>query len=458
MSMHIAFYRLVTMVVTTAVVAGCGIMPKQPDDPQNVHEAILENGIKVIVKVDRRAPIVVSQVWYKVGGSYEPSGLTGVSHVLEHMMFKGTDQLGPNEFSRVIAANGGRENAFTGRDYTAYFQRLEKSRLPISFELESDRMHNLKMDADEFEKEVEVVKEERRLRTDDRPESLVYEKFMATAFRASNYRNPIIGWPHDLGGIRLQDLERWYRRFYAPNNATVVVAGDVEPDAVFGLAKQYFGKVPRRDLEPIDEIPEPRQVETRRIQVKLPAKVPYLLIGFHVPSMSAKQPDDWEPYALEILAYILDGGKSARLPARLVREQRVASSVGAGYDPVSRLPTLFVIDGNPANGKTTEELETALQTEIERLKSELVSQQELRKVKAQIVASNVFGRDSVFYQAMKLGELETVGLDWRLESQMVDRLRAVSAEQVRMVARKYLQPNNMTVAVLVPQPLDNQRS
>ncbi len=454
--MHIAFSRLVTLVLTATVVGGCGLMPKQPHDAEQVHESILENGIKVIVKVDRRAPIVVSQVWYKVGGSYEPSGLTGVSHVLEHMMFKGTDQLGPNEFSRVIAANGGRENAFTGRDYTAYFQRLEKSRLPISFELESDRMHNLKLDLDEFKKEVEVVKEERRLRTDDRPESLVYEKFMATAFHASNYRNPIIGWPQDLDRMRLQDLEHWYRRFYAPNNATVVVAGDVEPDTVFGLAEKYFGKVARRDLEPNAEILEPQQDEPRRIQVKLPAKVPYLLIGFHVPSMSAKKPDDWEPYALDILAYILDGGKSARLPTRLVREQRVATSVGVGYDPVSRLPTLFVIDGNPANGKTTEELETALQVEIERLKLELVSQQELNKVKAQIVASNVFERDSVFYQAMKLGELETVGLDWRLESQMVDRLRAVTAEQVRMVARKYLQPANMTVAVLAPQPLDSQ--
>jgi zinc protease len=236
----------------------------------------------------------------------------------------------------------------------------------------------------------------------------------------------------------------------------VVVAGDVESDAVFALAEKYFGNVPRRDLAPIGESPEPKQDEPRRVQVKLPAKVPYLLIGFHAPAVSAERLDDWEPYALDILAYILDGGKSARLPTRLVREQRIASSVGVGYDPVSRLSTLFVIDGNPANGRTTEELETALQAEIERLQSELVSEQELSKVKAQIVASNVFERDSVFYQAMKLGELETVGLDWRLESQMVDRLRAVTAEQVRTVARKYLNPANMTVAVLIPQPIAKQ--
>lgn len=454
--MNLALSRLVTLFLTAAFAGGCGLMPKQSHDSEQVHAKVLDNGLKVIVKVDRRAPIAVSQVWYKVGSSYEPHGMTGISHVLEHMMFKGTDQLGPNEFSRVIAANGGRENAFTGRDYTAYFQRLEKSRLPISFELESDRMQNLKLDVDEFKKEVEVVKEERRLRTDDRPESLVHEKFMATAFRASSYQNPIIGWPQDLESMRLQDLEDWYRRFYAPNNATVVVAGDVEPAAVFALAEKYFGDLPRRDIEPNAENAERQQDAPRRIKVELPAKVPYLLMGFHVPSISSKNPDDWEPYALDILAYILDGGKSARLPTRLVRERRIASSVGVGYDPVSRLPTLFVIDGNPANGKSTEELENALRAEIERLKSELVTPQELRKVKAQIVASNVFGRDSVFYQAMKLGELETVGLDWRLESQMVDRLRAVTTEQVRAVARKYLQPTNMTVAVLAPQPLDNQ--
>ncbi len=454
--MYIALSRLVVPFLTAAIIGGCGSIPMNPRNSEQVHERILANGIKVIVKVDRRAPIVVSQVWYKVGGSYEPRGITGVSHVLEHMMFKGTDQLGPNEFSRVIAANGGRENAFTGRDYTAYFQRLEKSRLPISFELESDRMQNLNFNVDEFKKEVAVVKEERRLRTDDRPEALVYEKFMATAFRSSNYRNPIIGWPQDLEAMRVPDLESWYRRFYAPNNATVVVAGDVEPAEVFALAKKYFGKIPRRSQEPIAGIPEPPQTEPRRLLVKLPATVPYLLIGFHAPAIRAEQPDDWEPYALDILANVLDGGKSARLPTRLVREQRIASSVGVAYDPVSRLPTLFVINGNPAIGKTSEELETAIQGEIERLQSELVSQEELDKVKAQIVANNIFGRDSVFYQAMKVGELETVGLDWRLESRMVERLRAVTAEQVRTVARKYLRPNHMTVAVLAPQPLDNR--
>ncbi len=430
----------------------CVSAPTERFSAGDVHETVLDNGLKVIVKIDTRAPIVVSQVWYKVGGSYEATGKTGISHVLEHMMFKGTDQLEANEFSKVIAANGGQENAFTGRDYTAYFQKLEKSRLAISFRLEADRMRNLRMTEEEFRKEVEVVKEERRLRTEDRPEALVYEQFMATAFRSSNYRNPVIGWPEDLDNLELSDLEAWYDSFYAPNNATVVVVGDVEPDAVFELATRYFGPIPRRDVTPVAASPEPKQQGPRRVSVQKPAKVPYLLMGFHVPSLGAENAA-WEPYALEVLAYVLDGGKSARLPTSLVRRQRVASSVGVSYDAVSRLPTLFIISANPANGKTTEEVKTALLDEIERLQSEKVREKELEKVKAQIVAGNVFERDSSFYQAMKIGELETVGLDWRLENELVERLKSVTAEQVQAVARKYLDPDAMTIGVLEPTSL-----
>ena len=454
--MQIVVYRMMLALFIVLLASACGSMPSKRSAEGTVYEETLENGLKVVVKVDTRAPIVVSQIWYKVGGSYEPSGKTGISHVLEHMMFKGTGQLGPNEFSRVIAANGGRENAFTGRDYTAYFQRLEKSRLPISFKLEADRMQNLKFDLNEFKKEIEVVKEERRLRTDDRPESLAYEKFMATAYQAGNYRNPIIGWPEDLDSLRLEELRKWYMRFYAPNNATLVVAGDVETEFVFSLAKKHFGKIPRRDIGSAADVAEPPQREMRRIQVKAPVEVPYMLVGFHTPSINRGNPDDWKPYALEILAYILDGGKSARFETELVRKQRVASSVGVSYDPVSRLSSLFVINARPANGRRMDELENALLSVIERVKTDLISKKELDKVAAQIVASNVFERDSVFYQAMKLGELETVGLDWQLEEQMVDRLRAVTPQQVRAVAREFLIPTNMTISVLEPQRLDGQ--
>src|SRR4030066_365310 len=192
-------------------------------------EATLDNGLKIVVKEDHRAPVVVSQIWHKAGASDEPDGLTRISHVLEHMMFKGTSPHKNGEFSRIIAENGGRENAFTGADYTAYFQQLEKSRLAIAFELEADRMRNLVLDDQEVAKEIRVVMEERRLRTDDQPESLAYEHFMATAYTTHTYRNPIIGWMRDLEKLTIEDLRAWYRRWYVPNNATLIVVGGGEP-------------------------------------------------------------------------------------------------------------------------------------------------------------------------------------------------------------------------------------
>jgi len=208
-----------------------------------VHEKILKNGLKILVKEDRRSPVVVTQIWYKVGSSYEPNGITGISHMLEHMMFKGTKKYPAGEFSKIIAENGGNENAFTGQDYTAYFQTLEKSRLEISLKLEADRMRNLNLLEKELLKELEVVTEERRMRTDDKPRSKMYEHFMALAFSNSPYKNPVIGWPGDIAAYKVEDLNAWYRRWYAPNNATLVVVGDVEPNAVFALAEKYFAPI-----------------------------------------------------------------------------------------------------------------------------------------------------------------------------------------------------------------------
>ncbi|KPL27373.1 MAG: peptidase M16, partial [Acidithiobacillales bacterium SM1_46] len=208
-----------------------------------VSERTLANGLRVIVKEDHRSPVVVSELWYKVGSMDEPEGLTGMSHVLEHMMFKGTARLKPNEFSRIIAENGGRENAFTHYDYTGYYQMLEKSRLAVSFENEADRMRNLVLDPEEFGREIKVVMEERRLRTEDQPDSLLYEKFMNTAYRVHPYRNPIIGWMRDLEIMKASDLRAWYDRWYTPNNAILVVVGDVQPREVFTLAEKYYGPI-----------------------------------------------------------------------------------------------------------------------------------------------------------------------------------------------------------------------
>ncbi len=420
-----------------------------------VHERILENGLRILVKEDHRSPVVVSQVWYKVGSSYEPGGITGISHMLEHMMFKGTDHYPAGEFSRIIAENGGRENAFTGRDYTAYFQTLEKSRLEVSFKLESDRMRHLHLLADELKKELQVVTEERRMRTDDKPRAKTREYFMAMAFSNSPYKNPVIGWPSDIAHYQIEDLQAWYQRWYAPNNATLVVVGDVQTEAVFKLAGKYFAKLKPSDIKSLKPRTEVEQHGIRKITVKLPAKLPYILMGYKVPVLKTTA-QEWEAYALEVLAGILDGGNSARLASRLVRGKQIAVSAGAGYGLYSRMSELFMLDATPAQGKTVFDMEYALKEEIYQLKSELVSNEELQRVKAQVLASAVYERDSDFYQAMQLGMLETVGLGWQKVDEYVSKVNQVTAEQVREVARQYLLEDRLSIAYLQPQPISKQ--
>ncbi len=417
-----------------------------------VHEFKLDNGLKVLVKEDHRAPVVVSQIWYKVGSSYEPGGLTGISHALEHMMFKGTPTLGPGEFERIIAANGGSQNAFTSRDYTAYFEQLEKDRLEVSFRLEADRMRHLLLAEEDFAKELRVVAEERRLRTEDSPEGLTQEQFYAVAYVSSPYHHPIIGWMNDITSLRVEDLRHWYQQWYVPNNATLVVVGDVDPQKVLELAKTYFGPLQPHELptlKPASEIPQRGE---RRLTVKAPAELPYVLLGYKVPVLkTAEQP--WEPYALEVLSGILDGGGSSRLSHDLVRGSQLAASAGAGYDMESRLEELFTLTANPTPGHTMAELEQALRAQVKRLQEEPVSAEELSRVVAQVIAADVYQRDSMFYQGMRMGILETVGLGWGALDDYVERIRAVTPEQLREVARKYLTDDRLTVAILEPLPL-----
>ncbi|MCP4284316.1 MAG: insulinase family protein [Gammaproteobacteria bacterium] len=419
-----------------------------------VHEYRLENGLKLIVKEDHRAPIAVSQIWYKVGASYEPGGITGVSHALEHMMFKGTDSLAPGEYSRIIAANGGRENAFTGRDYTAYHQTMSADRLEVAFKLEADRMRNLTLSTDEFAKEIEVIKEERRLRTEDKPTSLTYEQLSAVAYRSLPYANPVIGWMADLENMTVEDLAQWYRLWYAPNNAVLVVVGDVQFDQVLTLAKRYFGPLKPENIPVQKARSEPRQRGVTRVTVRAPAREPYLIFGFKTPRIGTGD-EDWEPYALEMLASVLDGGGSARFSRNLVRGREVAVSAGAGYSAFSRLPGMFLVDGTPAPGKDIAMLETALLDEIAKVKEVLVSEAELERITTQVVAGKVYKLDSVFSQAMQIGRLESMNMEWKLADEYVGRIKQVTPEQVRAVARKYLTNDNMTLAVLDPLALDN---
>lgn len=437
------------------IIKGLLLLVFCPVHAADVTEHVLDNGLKLLVKEDHRAPVAVSQVWYKVGGSYEHDGITGVSHVLEHMMFKGTEEYPDGEFSRIIAENGGRENAFTGDDYTAYFQTLEASRLPISFRLEADRMRNLTLSEKEFKKEIQVVMEERRMRTEDRPGSYTYETAMATAFQTSPYRQPIIGWMADLQSMTIGDLERWYDQWYAPNNATVVVVGDVDPDRVLALAREHFGELERETVKPPSHRPEVEQRGVKRVTVKRPAEVAELFMIWKTPVLKSalrngSGVNEWEAYALEVLAGILSGGDSARFASGLVRGREVAASANARYGLYDRLDSAFLVTATPAQGHGLEDLETAIREQITALQDSPVRVEELDRVKAQVISSDVYEKDSVFYQAMVLGRLETVGLPWRIADEYVDRIREVTAEQVRKVAQKYFVDDGLTVAELEP--------
>lgn len=420
-----------------------------------VFERTLPNGLRVIVKEDHRAPVIVQQIWYKAGSMDEVTGKTGIAHVLEHMMFKGTKSVPAGEFSKRIAAAGGRENAFTSSDYTAYFQQLHKSKLPLAMQLESDRMRNLNLTAEEFSKEIKVVMEERRMRTDDEPQSLMYETLMATAYQEHPYHHPVIGWMNDLESLSVKDAQQWYKRWYAPNNATLVIAGDVKAEEVFALAKKYYGPIPRSNLPVRREFAEPAQLGIKRVVVKAPAELPQLVMSYHTPTI--RDPGhDWKPYALELLAGVLDGNESARLNKDLVREQQVASSAGAGYDSTSRGPSMFTLEATPSTGKTVQDVEDALRREIAKLIADGVNEDELQRVKAQVTAGEVYKLDSLFYQAMQIGQLESIGLGYKAIPVMLDKLQQVTAEQVLQVAKEFLVDDNLTVAVLDPQPLSGK--
>ncbi len=419
----------------------------------NAQEFRLANGLRIIVQEDKRAPTVTHMIWYRVGSMDELSGTTGVAHVLEHMMFKGTQKLKPGDFSAKVAALGGRDNAFTGKDYTAYHQQIEKSHLAEVMALEADRMQNLTMDKNEFAKEIKVVMEERRLRTDDQPIAKVYEALNATAFVASPYHNPVVGWMDDLQNMTAADALAWYERWYAPNNAIMVVTGDVDAKQVRAMAEKYFGKIPVKTLPTTKPQNEPPQNGIRRVVVKAPAENPYVVLAFKVPTLRDVEKDD-DVHALDVLAAVLDGYDNARLPARLVRTERIANSAGASYGAIERGPSLFTLDGVPAQGTTIEQLEQKLRAEVTRIANDGVSATELKRVKTQLIASQIYKRDSIFGQAMEIGSMEIAGISFRQIDRIIEKLAAVTPAQVQAVALKYFSDDQLTVASLVPLPLD----
>jgi len=425
----------------------------------------LPNGLTVIIKPDRRAPTAVHMLWLRVGSMDEVDGTSGVAHVLEHMMFKGTPTLGPGEFSRRVAALGGRENAFTSREYTGYYQQIPSGRLEDVIRLEADRFANNQWADDEFKREIEVVKEERRMRTEDNPRSLMHETFNATAFIASPFRRPVVGWMSDLDAMTAADVRDFFRRWYTPANAAVVVAGDVDVTQARQLVEKYYGAVAARPVPARKPQVEPVQVGVRRIEFKAPAEQAYLTLGFKVPGIESLDGGDAasrartdDALALTVLASVLDGYSGARLERALTQgEDRLADSAGAYNGLYGRGPQMFMLDAVPARGKTAAQVEAALREQVAKIAREGVSEAELNRVKTQWVASEVYKLDSVMNQARELGIYWAQGLPVDAGERIIARLRAVTAEQVKSVAARYFSDDQLTVAVLLPQPLDPKR-
>ena len=412
----------------------------------------LSNGLKVVVREDTRAPVAVQMVWYRVGSMDEVDGFSGVAHLLEHMMFKGTPKVGAGEFSRRVAAVGGRDNAFTNSDYTAYFQQVPKERLGEVMALEADRMRHLSIAPEEFAQEIKVVMEERRLRTEDNPQALLFEQTHAVAFQAHPYRRPVIGWMNDLENMTAADAKAWHRAWYAPNNATLVVCGDVDHEAVFRLARRHYGKLKARKLPVMKPQREPAQKGIRRLAVKGAAELPFLLMAWKVPGVE-QMDGPIAPFALDMLVAILDGHEGARLSRRLVRDRQLANSVGASYDALNRGPALFYLYGNPVPGQTPEALETALLAEIDDIAKNGVSAEELARGKAQLLASETYKLDSVFGQAMEIGRMSVLGFDDRDIAAYVERLETVTAEDIQTAAQTLFGEDGLTVGVLQPTPM-----
>ncbi|MDR3442864.1 MAG: pitrilysin family protein [Legionella sp.] len=415
-----------------------------------VQEFTLNNGLKILVKEDHRAPIAVSMIWYNVGSADEPGGISGVSHAIEHLMFKGTAKYPLGVFSKTIAAHGGQTNAFTSNDYTAFFEKTAASQLATSFELEADRMNHLLLDANEFAKEIKVIQEERRMRTDDNPQALAFERFLATAHLAAPYNHPVIGWMSDLKQMTVNDVKAWYERYYAPNNAALVVVGDVNAEQVRVLAERYFGALTSHEVPKRRPQKEPPTLGEKIVHVQTSAKLPLLMLGYSVPGVNTAK-EAFEPYALELIAGILDAGDSSRFAKNLIRGKHVATGADAYYNLYTRYQTQFIVYGAPSQNQSVADLQQAFIAELDDLKKTPVNEKELQRIKNQIIAQKTYEKDSIFGQAMEMGLLETIGMGWKKANEYTQAINAITPEQIQQTAQRYFQQNNRTVAILEPE-------
>lgn len=413
-------------------------------------QTTLSNGLKVIIREDHRSPMVMTQIWYKVGSSDESGNTLGISHVLEHMMFKGTAKVPNDEFTRLSRIYGGSINAATFTNYTNYYQLYPKTYLPLALELEADRMSNLLLRQQDFEPEIKVVMEERRQRTDDNPRALAFERFKWIAYPTSHYRQPIIGHMKNLQSIQLQDVQAWYKKWYRPNNAILVIVGDVDHQAALLQVQKYFGDIPKAPTPPRNDVLEFEQLGYRHMELSAAVQVPNLYMAWNVGSLAtAKNPQD--AFALTIIKQLLDSGITSRLEQRLVRNNKILSSVSVSYDPYQRGDSLFSISALPAAGVALSEAQTAIQNEVDMLKQDLINASEIERVVTQFVANWIYSQDDLAEQARTIGNLEVNGFSHRLIDVLPQHLQAITTQDIQRVAQSYFNKDRLSTLYLLPQ-------
>lgn len=413
------------------------------------HEYTLDNGLKVIIKEDHRSPVVISQVWYRVGATDEPEQLGGMSHLLEHMMFKGTKAVSSADFERIIAKFGGSNNAFTSYDYTAYYEVFPANRLGLALELEADRMTNLQLNEADFVGERQVVMEERRQRTDDNPNARAYEQFSKMAYPDSPKGESVIGPMAEIERIKLDDLKKWYQTWYSPNNATVVIVGDVKPEQALAQVKKYFGNKKPQTLPARPSVAQKGFRGYHETTTQLPVQVPSIIMAYNLPTLTTAK-DPKTAYSLTLLSQVLDGGLSARLEKHLVRDKQLLASIGSGYDAFDRGDGLLLIQATPRAGVSLEQAKQAILTEIEALKNEPILPNELKRAKTNTITGLIYAQDSISGQAQTIGSLASIGLDDRMIYQLPTIFDGITAQDIQQVAKQYLTKDNLTVLNVMP--------
>ncbi|USG62131.1 insulinase family protein [Sneathiella marina] len=445
--------RLIVMSILVSVMTLSGLQQaigenKIPKlfDPKTT---VLDNGLEIVVIEDHRAPVVTHMVWYKAGAADEPPLKSGIAHFLEHLMFKGTEKLKPGEFSEIVAKNGGQENAFTSQDYTAYYQNVSVDKLPLFMEMEADRMANLVLNDEAVGPELKVVLEERSQRTDNNPGGLFGEQFQAAQYLAHPYGTPIVGWRQELEKLSTQDAIDWYKKYYAPNNAILIVAGDVKAEEVFELAREHYGPVAAVDLPERKRVQEPPQLAKRVIEMKdKRVRQPSWRQSYLMPL--DQKADEKNNRALEVLSEILGGGTTSRLYRGLVVTDKIAAGAGAYFNSGNIDNSTFVFYGSPSTGHTLDEIEAAVQDIIEDIQTNGVTDVELDRAKRNLMAEAIYARDSVrgaaniFGASLANGETIDDIVNWP------QHISEVTAEDVKKAANQMFDERRSVVGRLLP--------